>query len=663
MRYFISLMAVIVCVSASGAFANEAVDEFTQFQNDLRRQEIGPSGGRTSPMAPRMGGAPQTPEELQRMMEEEAQEQQRKVNEQRLDYIRRAMMTVKSSAEELKKQELPFKDSIVADSTIEAVTVFSNRAQVTRSAVVEVPPGVQAVLFKGVPKTAQLYSLRVSGSADADVEFGSVVSREVKDAVTFTEREKELIPQIEAKETQMLELQAEKAALEAQGKYLSAVTPDTAGDKAGKGDMMQASTIARNLREGMADVYKSFVELNTRERALKTELESLRNEFLAVQTMPGSSYYVKVPVTTEKGAKIRINLTYEVNEATWEPIYDIRLDSKANSVAVTQYGLVRQTTGEDWKGVALTLSTAKPLYYDYVRTVKTRWVDIQPATSVVAPRADGDPLVEWRQKTEAKRLAMEQESVPEEGDVEAPKVVPMVQPIHPQPTVKWDNRKASFRPASVESGGFVSEYKIPAASTVMSDGGDVRVMMGVSSIEGELAVLVRPQEDQRGFIVYLSKLKGNTPLYPGQASLFRDSSYCGQFRMPLVRPGQEQQIFFGVDDRVAVRHNTVKNEKQQSGLISPDNVIEREYVTEIENLHETPIKLVVEQGVPASKNEKLALSLNKEQTTPGYATDLDNTKGLLRWNIDVPAQTRQDVKLSWKLAWPKDYVLRGMQSF
>jgi intracellular multiplication protein IcmE len=49
-----------------------------------------------------------------------------------------------------------------------------------------------------------------------------------------------------------------------------------------------------------------------------------------------------------------------------------------------------------------------------------------------------DPLAEWRQKTEAKRLAMEQESVPEQEVEQAPEVVPMVQPIHPQPTVKMD---------------------------------------------------------------------------------------------------------------------------------------------------------------------------------------------------------------------------------
>lgn len=54
----------------------------------------------------------------------------------------------------------------------------------------------------------------------------------------------------------------------------------------------------------------------------------------------------------------------------------------------------------------------------------------------------GDPLAEWRAKTEAKRVKMEQEQQPEEREVEQPEVVPMVTPIHPQPTMKMDPNAA-----------------------------------------------------------------------------------------------------------------------------------------------------------------------------------------------------------------------------
>jgi hypothetical protein len=53
-----------------------------------------------------------------------------------------------------------------------------------------------------------------------------------------------------------------------------------------------------------------------------------------------------------------------------------------------------------------------------------------------APSAD--PLAEWRAKTEARRIKMEQEVIPDERETEQPEIMPMVTPITPQPTMKMD---------------------------------------------------------------------------------------------------------------------------------------------------------------------------------------------------------------------------------
>lgn len=65
-------------------------------------------------------------------------------------------------------------------------------------------------------------------------------------------------------------------------------------------------------------------------------------------------------------------------------------------------------------------------------------LSIPPA---VKPEA-ADPLQEWRQKAEARRLSLENEAAPPEETDQAPEVVPMVQPIRPQPTMKLDPQAA-----------------------------------------------------------------------------------------------------------------------------------------------------------------------------------------------------------------------------
>jgi len=69
------------------------------------------------------------------------------------------------------------------------------------------------------------------------------------------------------------------------------------------------------------------------------------------------------------GASVNLLLTYLVNSASWEPTYDIRASMEPSDKAaagspgtmnVTYYGVVKQSTGEDWENASVSLSTAAP---------------------------------------------------------------------------------------------------------------------------------------------------------------------------------------------------------------------------------------------------------------------------------------------------------------
>lgn len=72
----------------------------------------------------------------------------------------------------------------------------------------------------------------------------------------------------------------------------------------------------------------------------------------------------------------------------------------------------------------------------------TKPQDDQLSIPPAAKPEAADPLQEWRQKAEARRLSLENEAAPPEETDQAPEVVPMVQPIRPQPTMKLDPQAA-----------------------------------------------------------------------------------------------------------------------------------------------------------------------------------------------------------------------------
>jgi uncharacterized protein (TIGR02231 family) len=65
---------------------------------------------------------------------------------------------------------------------------------------------------------------------------------------------------------------------------------------------------------------------------------------------------------------LTLQLTYIVQGASWAPTYDIRATigadksggESSDSMQVTYFGVVKQSTGEDWDSVSVTLSTASP---------------------------------------------------------------------------------------------------------------------------------------------------------------------------------------------------------------------------------------------------------------------------------------------------------------
>ncbi len=97
--------------------------------------------------------------------------------------------------------------------------------------------------------------------------------------------------------------------------------------------------------------------------------------------------------------------------------------------AIKKENEVRATAAEKGAGSSMPIPIGRP---------NEDALSIPPAQKAEA----GDPLQEWRAKAEARRLSLESESAPPEEEVQAPDIVPMVQPIRPQPTMKLDPQAA-----------------------------------------------------------------------------------------------------------------------------------------------------------------------------------------------------------------------------
>jgi len=537
---------------------------------------------------------------------------------------------------------------ITADSEITAVTVYSNRATVTRTATVDVPAGAHTVLFEGLPQNISGDSLRVEGSATADVTFGALSHQQVVTQELTSEKERELSDALQKLRDLIETENAEIQALDARLALLRSIGQTAVKRSNEEFENLQFqpdqwAAAAEAMQSGTAEVLKARQQHQINIRTLNEAVRKVETELRQMRTGQRRTHTVSVPLESAAATKLTVKLSYQVANASWKPVYDARLDTENGDLQIVQYGAVRQLTGEDWRGVALTLSTAQPHRGASPPPLNTVWIRKQPEYKA-APA--GARMLGRAAAPMADMAVMSYDG----GAMES-----MAVAESPPPP-----REARFAGAEIDTGGFVTEYRVAGPATIASDNNETKLMVGAFDVDTALEVHIQPQHTTEAFLVARGTLKGDAPLLPGEVSLFRDGAYVGKSGFPLLRPGEAHDLFFGVDDRIAVKRNTLKDERRQGGMIVRDSILERHYVTEIQNLRRNPVELRVREAMPVSQDGDIKIDIQRNATTAGYAEDVENIRGLLQWNVTLPPQQKTEVKLGWRVTWPANDTVIGL---
>ena len=256
------------------------------------------------------------------------------------------------------------------DTTPASVTVFPDRARVTRAGHLKLEPGIQKLEIGDLPLALIPESVRASGKGTAHAKLLGVTTRLENFVETPAEAARELESKIQAAEDGDAALAAHAAVLGQEQKSLEGL--------AAQSEMFARGLALRNrtpeeqgaiftfIRDRMETLQTELLRIARERRDLAKELDRLRRELRQLQSARPRQRYVatvELDVSVEdprQGAAgdFDLELTYVVNHAGWQPLYDLRLSG--SSLEITYLAQVAQNTGEDWPNVALTLSTAEP---------------------------------------------------------------------------------------------------------------------------------------------------------------------------------------------------------------------------------------------------------------------------------------------------------------
>lgn len=530
---------------------------------------------------------------------------------------------------------------IRAGSRVQSVIVFPVGAEVARIAKVKLEAGDHSILFNDLPAAAIASSIRVEGKATGKLEIGSVDSRRVmvprNDAASAASDRRRIELEIERLKDERAVQDAAIQAAEAQQTLLKNLAelpgrPVPAGTNPQPVDWTQILSL---LGQRVGDVQKTILDIRIKQRDIDRRVADLEKEL--AKLAPGQDQRTEVKVFVHAGAPLESDLVvrYQVASASWLPLYDARLMTGTKAVApklqLVRRASIQQRSGESWDDVALTLSTARP-------NAGTAAPELTPVTVDFERERPPPPPV-------AMAPAPARGMVRDEARARVGAVAEKAREMQADQAVQAQDVRAS-----IELQAFQALYAIPGRVTVPATGEAKRLQIDEVQLDPVLSVRTVPKRDQKAFLYAKLVLARDTPILPGQVSLFRDGTFVGNGRLPLLAPGEEHELGFGVDDAVRVRYAVVEEKRGETGLISSSKTEARNYRITIKNLHERPIVVTTLDQMPVSQNQDIKVELlGKVAPTK---KDVDDKRGVLAWEAKIEPDEERTVEFGYRISWP-----------
>ena len=526
---------------------------------------------------------------------------------------------------------------IAASSRIDAVTVYPDAAQVQRVSEVTLPAGASAIVFKGLPAGLDPNSLRVEITGGSGVAIGSVASRVVPAMLlpvksSLSDKLQDLYNERNLLREKSRALQSKKRMIESFAK----ASPEKLGERSAPMNVADWDKAWNAVGEGLAKVAEELQAVQLRSREVAREIRALQQSIRGRGAGSVPTRTVSVDVESGGEASTVVKLTYRIRGARWQPVYDARLDTRGKdgepAIELIRRASISQSTGEDWTGVALTVSTVRANRGTQAPDLLAQRLEFYnpPAPAPAARMQD-----QARSET-AKRRYRSSEGARVGGLLSLN-----------SPTAK----PAAEREAALDAGPYEAQFRIPGRVDVKADNSARVLRIASSKFTPQMLVRAVPAMDATAYLEAVFVNKDNGPLLPGVVNIHRDGSYAGRGRFKLVAPGDKINLGFGADDSVKIKRVPVSRKQSGPGWIGNNRSEVSDFTTRVENLHTFAIKVRILDRMPISEDDKIVIKPLPSNTTASQK-DVESRRGVLAWDFELKPKVSKEIRLGWQVEWP-----------
>lgn len=507
---------------------------------------------------------------------------------------------------------------------VTAVTVYPDRALVTRSVTVHLPRGKHILSFREAAPLLEPESLRAF-SRHPDFIIQGINSHLERKTLAVN-------PEIRALEKKKDELERkkeeqnrkhERAGQDAEGvehyyKFLSESVAEESAYGSGKKGVIRWNEAREFLLRRRMESLKVVQKTEEAIRKLDEKIESVSGELNKLKTAgEKNTRTVRITLLVVKEREAAMGFSYIMRNAGWNVSYGMYLRPD-RSVFIEYYGNIRQKTGEDWMKARVSLSTARP--------------------SLGARRPRLHPVVVRGRKAQVRQVVVNSQE----------KSVARDEPGGGKPAPGKETGAGGY--ANLDDSGSALVFRITGKRNIPS--GKRRRRVTIARFSTKPIDIYYRVVGRAGLAAYMTTALVNGqpfPLMAGQADIYLRSGFIGRSRIDFTPAGAPFLVGFGIDRNIRVKRE-LNHYQDKAGMLSSDRIFRTRIQLTISNPAGVARRVSVFERIPISELEEVSVAVLKD-TTGGYKIDKKDS-GILRWDLNLAPGASTSITLHYSVRVP-----------
>jgi uncharacterized protein (TIGR02231 family) len=537
-------------------------------------------------------------------------------------------------------------------SKVTKVTVFSDRARVTRQGVANVAREPTVLAFRNLPGWVDDGSVRVSASAGRIVDVRverNFLAHATDERLTRAQTEhRALSEKLAALDDEIKVLDAQKVQIESIKAFsVEKITEDT---RIGDVKVENYSDVLKFITDSLRATATARRDVASKRTVLEPEVKASLaklNDLQALMHLEETT--VLVTLQAERAAESTVDVTYMLPGATWQPMHELRVSTgDEKTVDVVSFAQVTQTSGEDWGDAELSFSTQSSTQSVRIPELEALTLgDTHTATRVLTSKVSSftraqqafDGQSELWNKMQNRRATAERSTFEQVYKSN-------IQELH----VVQGKTVQLFE--TLQRRGTTAHFKANAAPGVRGDGHPVRMRIGQSQLESTQKIVAVPEQSLNAAQTLEMTNATGQALLPGKVALYRDGTFLGMTEIDFVAEGESFAMFLGVADHLKLSR---KLDRKRSSLVRKRrNRMEVAYDITVENLSAKATRFSLADRIPVSENREIRV--DKVKVSDGRKPD---SRGLLRWDLELAPKQSKTFRISYQVEYPSQLVLEA----